>query len=154
MIMDYQTLHIPDEAGERVSFMGMELVWKLTTKLSPTIMTFVQIAPPGGGVPMHIHHFEDESIYLLEGDLLFRVGTETFEVNKGGTVYMPKETPHGFRITGKKPAHVLFIVDLNPQSRYEEMFKGLVGLAPTDVEKMQKVAKGNRVEFLIPLQMP
>lgn len=147
-------MHIPDEGGERISFMGMDLVWKLDRDVSSTLLTFVQIAPPGGGVPMHIHHNEDESIYLLEGSLVFQVGEDKFEVEKGGTVYMPKGVPHAFRITGDKDAHILFILDLSPESRYEDMFDGLVGLAPTDFDKIQEVCGRNNVEFLTPPQMP
>ena len=152
--MDYKKFHIPGDAGERISFMRMDLVWKLTKNISPNLMTFVQIAPPGAGVPMHIHHYEDESIYLLEGELIFKVGTETFAVKKGGTVLMPKGVPHGFRITGEDTAHVLFTLNLAPQSNYEEMFKGLIGLAPTDFDKIKEVCSRNNVEFLTPPQMP
>lgn len=152
--MTAKAMHIPDDAGERISFMGMDLVWKLNSQLSSTLMTFIQIAPPGGGVPLHIHHNEDESIYLLEGSLVFQVADETFEVEKGGTVYMPKGVPHGFRITGDRDAHILFILDLSPESRYEEMFKGLVGLAPTDFEQIREVCGRNNVEFLTPPQLP
>jgi quercetin dioxygenase-like cupin family protein len=133
---------------------GWIWVWKLTKKISPTLMTFVQIAPPGAAVPMHIHHYEDESIYLLEGQLVFKVGTQVFEVTKGGTVLMPKGVAHGFRITGKDPAHVLFTLDLAPQSNYEEMFSGLVGLSPQDFDKIREVCARNNVEFLTPPQLP
>jgi len=134
--------------------MGMDLVWKLNNKISSTLMTFVQIAPPGGGVPMHVHHNEDESIYLLEGSLVFQIGDDKFEVEKGGTVYMPKGTPHGFRITGEQDAHILFVLDLSPESRYEEMFNGLVGLGPNDFDQVKAVCGRNNVEFLSPPQLP
>jgi quercetin dioxygenase-like cupin family protein len=29
---------------------------------------------PGGGPPPHIHHFEDESFYILEGSATFQAG--------------------------------------------------------------------------------
>ena len=152
--MSQQKFHIPDEAGEKITFMGMDLVWKLDKNLSSTLLTFVQIAPPGGAVPMHIHHNEDESIYLLEGELVFQVGDEKFEVHKGGTVYMPKGVAHGFRIAGDKPAHILFTLDLSPNSRYEEMFAGLVGLSPDNFDEVSSVCAKNNVEFLNPPQVP
>jgi quercetin dioxygenase-like cupin family protein len=152
--MTKPSMHIPAEGGERISFMGMDLVWKLNKDRSSTLMTFMQIAPVGGGVPLHIHHNEDESIFVVEGSLMFQVGDEKFEVKKGGTVYMPKGTVHGFRITGDEPAHILFILDLMPESKYEEMFNGLVGLGPNDFDKIKEVTARNAVEFLTPPQMP
>lgn len=146
--------HISNESGEKISFMGMDLVWKLTNKLSSSLMTFVQIAPPASAVPMHIHHNEDESIYLLEGELAFQVGEDKFEVKKGGTVYMPKGVAHGFRITGNTDAHILFTLSISPESRYEEMFEGLVGLSPENFDQIVEVCGKNNVEFLIPPQVP
>jgi len=146
--------HIPNDGGERISFMGMDLVWKLNRDISDSMLTFIQVAPPGSAVPMHIHHNEDESIYLLEGDLVFQVEDDKFDVEKGGTVYMPKGVPHGFRITGDKEAHILFILDLSPESRYEEMFNGLVGLDPGNFPQIKKVCGKNNVEFIDPPQVP
>lgn len=152
--MSMKNLVIPAEGGERISFMGMDLVWKLEKSVSSTLMTFIQIAPPGGGVPMHIHHNEDESIFVLEGSLVFQLGDEKFEVEKGGTVYMPKGVPHGFRITGDRDAHILFTLDLSPESDYETMFNGLVGISPGDFDRIRDVTGRNNVEFLSPPQLP
>jgi quercetin dioxygenase-like cupin family protein len=152
--MAAKSMHIPAEGGERISFMGMDLVWKLNKERSSTLMTFIQIAPPGGGVPMHIHHNEDESIFVLEGSLVFQVGEDKFEVQKGGTVYMPRGQTHGFRITGDQPAHILFTLGLSPKSNYEAMFNGLVGLGPNDFDQVREVCARNDVEFLTPPQLP
>lgn len=146
--------YIPADAGEVISFMGMDLVWKIVREPTSGILTFVQIAPPGGGVPMHIHHNEDECIYLMEGSLRFQLGDEAFDVAEGDTVFMPKGTPHGFRITGDKPAHILFTLATTPESRYVDMFNGLVGLAPNDFDKIVEVCGRNNVEFLTPPQLP
>ena len=145
---------ITSEGGEVISFMGMDLVWKVVNEPKSELLTFIQVAPAGSGVPLHIHHNEDESIYLLEGSLRFQVGEDVFDVNEGDSVYMPRGKVHGFRITGDKPARILFILAMKPESRYVDMFDGLVGLAPTDFEQVTKVCAANNVEFLNPPQMP
>tara|TARA_B110000003_G_scaffold273462_1_gene311250 strand:+ start:3100 stop:3561 length:462 start_codon:yes stop_codon:yes gene_type:complete len=145
---------ITADAGKVISFMGMDLVWKVVNEPKGELLTFVQIAPPGGGVPMHIHHNEDESIYLLQGSLRFQLGDEVFDVNEGDTVYMPRGKAHGFRITGDKPAHILFTLAMKPESRYVDMFDGLVGVEPSDFEQVVKVCAKNNVEFLSPPQLP
>lgn len=141
--------------GEKLSFMGMDLIWKVTSEMSGgTLLEFVQVAPQGTGVPLHIHHNEAESIYVISGELRFRLGDEEFDAATGDVILMPKGVPHAFRITSEEPAHVLFTLDLSPESDYERMFEGLVGLRPEDFDRVREVAAENDVEFVAPPQMP
>lgn len=146
--------YIAAAAGETISFMGMDLVWKIVNEPDGEVLSFLQVAPPGGGVPLHIHHNEDEYIYLLEGSLRFQIDDDVFDVAEGDTVYMPRGKVHGFRVTGDKTARVLFTLATKPESRYVDMFNGLVGLAPTQFEEIVRVCAKNRVEFLTPPQLP
>jgi len=69
--------HIAADEGERLSFMGMDLIWKVTPGAgSGSLCSFIQVAPPGTGVPLHIHHADDECFYLLEGSLSMLSGDE------------------------------------------------------------------------------
>ena len=148
-------MFVPAEAGETLSFMGMDLVWKITSKMSHgAYVAFVQIGPPGTGVPMHIHRNDEENAFVIEGTVLFQLADEKFEVRKGDMLNLPKGTPHGFRITGEEPARILFTVDLSGDSDYEAMFAGLVGLAPSDFDRIAVVCGANSVEFLTPPQLP
>src|SRR5215468_12515900 len=48
------------------------------------------MAPPGGGPPPHIHHFEDESFYILEGTLTFQAGGQTIHAKRGDFIHIPR----------------------------------------------------------------
>jgi quercetin dioxygenase-like cupin family protein len=50
--------------------------------------------PRGAEPPPHVHHREDETFFLLEGDLSVRVGDETFPASPGSLVFCPREIPH------------------------------------------------------------
>lgn len=152
--MPSSTEFIKSDEGQVISFMGMDLVWKINNEPQGELLTFIQVAPPGGGVPLHIHHNEDETIYLLEGSLRFQLGDEAFDVDEGDTVYMPRGKAHGFRITGDKPARILFTLAMKPESRYVDMFNGLIGVEPSDFEQVVKVCGKNNVEFISPPQLP
>ncbi|HEX6676157.1 MAG TPA: cupin domain-containing protein [Actinomycetes bacterium] len=53
---------------------------------------------PGEEPPEHTHATEDELFYVLEGALTFRCGDETFEVDQGGFVFLPRGIRHGYTI--------------------------------------------------------
>jgi mannose-6-phosphate isomerase-like protein (cupin superfamily) len=148
-------MFVPSAGGERISFMGMDLVWKITSAMSRgAYVAFVQVAPPGTGVPMHVHHNEEESAFVIEGSVVLRLGDETFELGRGDMVNLPRGTPHGFRVTGGSPAQILFTIDVGLTSDYEGMFNGLVGVAATDFDRIRALTAANGVEFLLPPVMP
>lgn len=62
---------------------------------------------PERGSPMHIHHYEDEVITVLEGALDVRLHRETIHVPVGGTVHLPKTFPHALQNPLKTPMKLL-----------------------------------------------
>ena len=63
-----------------------------------------------GGPPQAIHHDHDETIYVLEGERVMRVGEQTAHAGAGSVVYVPRGTVHSHRNVGPGPhrAIVLF----------------------------------------------
>jgi len=49
-------------------------------------------------VPLHSHTQEDEIWYVLDGQIAFTVGGRTQVVGPGAFIYIPRNTPHTFRI--------------------------------------------------------
>src|SRR5689334_12092773 len=48
----------------------------------------------GAEPPPHVHHREDESFFVLEGDLTVRVGDDPFNATPGSFVFCPRDVPH------------------------------------------------------------
>ena len=53
----------------------------------------------GEAPPFHLHTREDEIFMLIKGEALLWLGDEQMELSEGGIVYLPKNIPHGYRIT-------------------------------------------------------
>lgn len=49
-------------------------------------------------VPLHAHSFEDEFWYVLDGEIRFSIGDESFTGGPGTFAYIPKGVPHTFQI--------------------------------------------------------
>ena len=70
--------------------------------------TLVEILVPEGEGVLHVHHFEDEGFYILEGEMTFYVGEQTIRAQPGSFLFGPKDVPHAFTVD-RGPARLLFI---------------------------------------------
>jgi quercetin dioxygenase-like cupin family protein len=64
--------------------------------------------------PHHTHATEDETFYVLQGQVAFRCGGERFEVADGGCVFLPRGIEHGYRITSAGDVKLLVITTPAP----------------------------------------
>jgi mannose-6-phosphate isomerase-like protein (cupin superfamily) len=63
--------------------------------------------PPGVATPTHVHTRESEAWFLLDGTITYRAGDELVDLAAGDFIYLPRDVPHAFRITGRSPARYL-----------------------------------------------
>jgi quercetin dioxygenase-like cupin family protein len=54
------------------------------------------VAPKGLEPSRHLHYHDDEGFYVLEGQLTFYVGQETYEAGPGTFVFLPQGIPHSY----------------------------------------------------------
>ncbi len=62
---------------------------------------------PGRELSQHSHDAEDDSFYILEGELTFMFGDEELVAGPGTFVLVPPGTPHGFRNDTASPVRIL-----------------------------------------------
>ena len=46
-----------------------------------------------GGPARHLHYYQDEWFYPLEGEFIFEVGDEKFKLNPGDSLLAPRQAP-------------------------------------------------------------
>jgi quercetin dioxygenase-like cupin family protein len=63
--------------------------------------------PPGGGPGPHIHTREDETFYVLEGEIEFLFGDELVAAGPGDFVNIPRGVVHRFRNIGNETARLV-----------------------------------------------
>src|SRR5262249_51071910 len=64
---------------------------------------------PGMGVPRHTHTREDESYFLLAGELEVIVGGKACILKPGDSLVAPRDIPHQLRNSGDVENHYLLI---------------------------------------------
>ncbi len=60
--------------------------------------------------PLHVHRSDDEAWYVLEGELGFRLGTETVVASAGSAVVARPGTPHTYWNAGDVEARYLLVM--------------------------------------------
>ena len=65
------------------------------------------VVPPGGGPPPHTHAREDETFYVLEGAVDFRLGEERVTAGPGDFVNVPRGCVHNFHNSGADVARLI-----------------------------------------------
>lgn len=54
--------------------------------------------PKGVEPPVHLHSREDETFYMLEGEITFQVGDKVSIIKAGESIFAPRQVPHQFQI--------------------------------------------------------
>jgi mannose-6-phosphate isomerase-like protein (cupin superfamily) len=62
---------------------------------------------PGRGIEAHVHEDEDDSFYILEGEMTFFFGDETAVASPSTFVLVPPGVSHGFKNEGGVPVRML-----------------------------------------------
>lgn len=118
------SLHpVASHAESVTTFMVLGVVHRvlLDGKQTHGTMSIVElVTPPGGAIPPHIHHREEETFHVLEGELEIWCGGHTTRLRAGDTFFAPRGIPHSPRTVGDAPARVL--VTLVPAG-FERFFR-------------------------------
>ncbi|MBW7456408.1 quercetin 2,3-dioxygenase [Paenibacillus sepulcri] len=107
------------------------------------------------GPPLHVHRDEDESFYVLDGELEMTLGNETLLVKSGDYVFAPRGIPHTFKVRSKK-AHFLvtaypagfdsFVKELGVPY-VEGMEAHIEPPTPESIQKLMQVSKKYNITY-------
>lgn len=75
---------------------GIDFTVKASEVQAGSGATFLEYVTKQGEEPGdHTHRTEDEIFYVLEGAITFRCGEESFDLEKGGFIFLPRGIRHG-----------------------------------------------------------
>src|SRR5215475_8710386 len=88
---------------ESVWYSGHLLTFLATGEDTQGQFALIEIVGRKGNVPPpHIHHREDETFYLLEGELTVSVGDRIIKATPGTMVFLPRHVQHSFTIDSEQ----------------------------------------------------
>jgi quercetin dioxygenase-like cupin family protein len=118
---------------------GGPLTFKARGEQTNGALTLLEnLIAPGDGPPLHTHAHEDESWYVLEGALRFRLGEEIAAAPAGSFVFVPRGTPHCFQNIGEEPARIIVMFTPSGMERFFDRFATLPA-GPVDPEAFRSI---------------
>lgn len=93
------------------------------------------------GAPPHTHANEDETSFVIEGEIGVLIGDEEFRAGAGSYVLKPRGLPHAFWNPGPEPARILEIISPAGFERYFGELAGVLSAGgPPDLGKISEIA--------------
>ena len=94
---------VPPGAGHRVG--NVEFLAR--TADTPRFTFGIIEIQPGRELEAHVHAEEDDSFYILEGEMTFLLDSGEVKAGSGTFVLIPPRTMHGFRNDGDVPVRMI-----------------------------------------------
>lgn len=99
----------PDE-GDAYHWLGSLTLTKVLSSSTGGGMDLVDHRVPAGyAPPQHLHRDADEVFYLVDGTLQVTCGDDSWHVEPGSVVFLPRGVRHGFVAGSDRPARALLI---------------------------------------------
>jgi mannose-6-phosphate isomerase-like protein (cupin superfamily) len=143
--------------GQAIWFLANRMSIKATAQQTGGGFGLVEsIVAPGFSPPLHVHHREDESFWVLEGEATMRCGDRTFPVGPGSFIFLPHDVPHTFVVESPTPARWLTL--LTPgggegffvQAGRPAEGEGLPPAGPPDMARLKALSEQFGVEIVGP----
>ena len=71
--------------------------------------------------PPHTHTKEDEAFLILEGEVVYKVGNQTFHAKDGDVMFLPRNIQHSFKIQSEKLETLIFLTPGGLENYFIEM---------------------------------
>jgi quercetin dioxygenase-like cupin family protein len=111
------------------------------------LSAFEVVVPPGQGPPLHVHAREDESIYVLEGDLRFKLDGQVRSTPPGSFVFIPHGVAHCFQNVGTEPGRL--VATITPAG-LERFFERLSEPTTVDAEAFRQAGADEGITVVGP----
>ncbi|HUQ92705.1 MAG TPA: MerR family transcriptional regulator [Bryobacteraceae bacterium] len=109
-----------DRFGEHIKLGGEWNDCKVSAQDTEGAMCIFEFTGTGGG-PRHLHHEQDEWIYVIDGEVDFVAGAERLRLTAGESIFIPRKTAHIWTCMSGRPAKIINVYQ--PAGKMEEFFR-------------------------------
>jgi len=148
---------LSEGGGEKLWFYGGGAhTWLATSaQTGGAFLLFDDVMARGKTTPLHTHPEVDETLYVLDGEILVHVDGREQTLGRGGMAMVPRGVPHAFLVTSER-ARILFLETPGTSEAFyrgasEPLTPALEASAPVDFDRVRaSAAQNGGIEILGP----
>ena len=124
--------------GKAYEWQSDTITVRLTGGQTQNLFTMTEDAmKPTFKLGLHLHRTHAESFHILEGEVEFRLGTQTHVARAGTTIHVPANTPHAARVTNGKAARMIMLYAPSGFERFLDEMKTFTDAQFADAQFMK-----------------
>jgi len=142
-----------------VWYCGWLMTFLATAEDTQAMFALIEaVARKGNVPPPHIHHREEETFYVLEGEMTVSVGDRTIKATPGTLVVVPRRTVHSFVIESEQLRVLILLTPAGMEGWFKEFSvpAPAMTLPPaaevpySEIYRMLEVGPQYGIEFVLP----
>ena len=136
--------------GECLAFAGGGLMTLKATssETNGAFLLFEDSVVQGKTTPLHIHQNEDETFYVIEGEILVFLEGVEHRVGAGGVAVAPRGVPHAFMVVSKTARLLTLLIPGSAEAFYRAASDPATATSdpagPVDFERVRAAAQLSR----------
>ncbi|MEU4601931.1 cupin domain-containing protein [Kribbella sp. NPDC023972] len=144
---------VPPGQGRHLDLGNFEAVVLATSAQTAGQFTLLQTQsePPEFGPPLHLHRDAAEAFFVLEGEYLMFIEEEQTLCPPGTFVYVPRDTPHTFKVVSAGPGKKLNFFSPAAMVQYFEELAEAEATGSATPELLDEIAARCNVDVLGPV---
>jgi len=143
----FQPIIVPPSSGKELKFLGV--THKLTLpQTGGAYYLFEAEFDPESGNRLHVHRYEDEVVYVLEGAIEIRLDNRKLQADAGGVAHLPKNIPHALYNPLKTPLRILAIAIPGGMENFFDDLSAAEATGDLDDVMHKKISQKYGIEWL------
>ena len=144
---------------ESVWYSGHLLTFLATGKDTQGRFALLEFVSRKGNVPPpHLHRREEETFYIVEGEMTFSVGGQTIKGTPGTLIFLPRDVVHSFEIESEQGRALVLLTPAGLEGYFKEFsvpapamtLPPPADLPYSEIQKMMTVGAKYGLEFVLP----
>ena len=138
---------VPPGSGKVLKTIGV--THKLTSQQTGSgYYLFESEFDPENGNRLHVHSFEDEVVYVIQGAIQIRLGDGQLEVSEGGVAHLPKGIPHALYNPLEVPLRILALAIPGGMEQFFDELDSAIQNNSMNDEKHREISQKYGIEWL------
>lgn len=138
---------VPPGSGRVLKLIGV--THKLTSQQTGSdYYLFASEFDPESGNHLHVHSYEDEIVYVIQGTIQIRLGNDKLEASAGGVAHLPKWIPHALYNPLKEPLRILALAIPGGMEQFFDELESTMQGGTMDDAKHREISQKYGIEWL------